>query len=302
MKNFSGRPSAGEGGLRYRLAVAFSLMSLIPLLVLVYLVINYVFPQLNVITDISIVVFLAIVLSLLGFILARRIVEPVIGIAADTKLIANGQYDRQLAVSGDDELATLANSINAMSQKIKSNLDELKVYGQKTREINTEIHKRVVVLSNLLQITDIISATSMELKDVLGLVVAKVAQLYDNGFCALLLEKGSSGQYGQFVSNNLQDESMEGMTIKEGEGTLGKAIFTRSDIVMDSSTKETSDTRRLKEFGGIRNMIALPLYSGKNTFGVILAGNRIDGYTFSSDDLDVVKIFTKQMTIAIEND
>ena len=140
MKNFSGRPSAGQGGLRYRLAVAFSLMSLIPLLVLVYLVINYVFPQLNVITDISIVVFLAIVLSLLGFILARRIVEPVIGIAADTKLIANGQYDRQLAVSGDDELATLANSINAMSQKIKSNLDELKVYGQKTREINTEIN------------------------------------------------------------------------------------------------------------------------------------------------------------------
>ena len=302
MKNFSGRPSAGQGGLRYRLAVAFSLMSLIPLLVLVYLVINYVFPQLNVITDISIVVFLAIVLSLLGFILARRIVEPVIGIAADTKLIANGQYDRQIAVSGDDELATLANSINAMSQKIKSNLDELKVYGQKTREINTEIHKRVVVLSNLLQITDIISATSMELKDVLGLVVAKVAQLYDNGFCALLLEKESSGRYVPVVSNSLQDEALEGMTIEEGEGLLGKALFTRSSVVIDSSTKDTSEARRLKEACGINNIIAFPLYSGKNTFGMLLSGNRADGYSFSSDDLDVVKIFAKQITIAIEND
>lgn len=294
--------SRAQKGLRYKLMVAFSLMSLIPLMVLVYLVINYIFPLLSTFTDISLVVVFAIIIAFLGLALAKRLVEPVIEIAHDTKRIANGQYDIQLRASGNDEVSNLAESINAMSQKIKSNLEELKSYGQKTKEINLEIHKRVVVLSSLLQVTDIISATNMALADVLGLITAKVAQLNDTGFAVFFRAKDAIGEYSPEAYSNLEEEGFEEMTVKDGEGVLGKAVFSKSTLIIDSSSKATSGISEFRKAHSIKNMLAIPIYSGKNTFGIFLVGNRLDDYRFSTDDIDMAKIFAKQITIAIEND
>jgi HAMP domain-containing protein len=79
---------------------------------------------------VSLIVFIAIVISLLGLILARNLVDPVVEMAIEANIIANGQYDRSLNVPTDDEVGEIAFSINIMTQKTKTNLDELKSYGQ----------------------------------------------------------------------------------------------------------------------------------------------------------------------------
>jgi diguanylate cyclase (GGDEF)-like protein len=52
----------------------------------------------------------------------------------------------------------------------------------------------------------------------------------------------------------------------------------------------------------VKNLAAVPLYPGKKVLGLLVLGNHIDDYRFKTDDIDLVKVFAKQITIAIEND
>ena len=70
-------------GMREKLIVAFSLMSIVPLLVMGYIVTNYVFPHRESIWDLSLVVGLAMAIALLGFMVARGLVFPVIKLASE---------------------------------------------------------------------------------------------------------------------------------------------------------------------------------------------------------------------------
>ncbi|MCX5679952.1 MAG: hypothetical protein NTZ95_04770 [Candidatus Omnitrophica bacterium] len=93
----------GNKGLRYKLLIAFSLMSIIPLLACMYVISNYVFPQVDNLFAVSVVVIVAIGIAVLGLALARGLVDPVIGMAIEAKIIASGEYDRNLSVCRVDQ-------------------------------------------------------------------------------------------------------------------------------------------------------------------------------------------------------
>ena len=99
-------------GLMYKFLVAFALMSIIPLLVCVYIVSNYVFPDLKNISDVSIVTLGAILVAFLGGLLARQLIKPVIDMAIEARLIASGEYHKNITVEGEDEVGHIAGSIN----------------------------------------------------------------------------------------------------------------------------------------------------------------------------------------------
>jgi len=289
-------------GLLYRMALAFSLMSVIPLLVLVYVVVNYVFPHLNTPIDISIMVVMAILVASLGFLLSRKIVKPVIEIASEAKEIAGGQYEKQISVAAtEEEVTDLKESINSMTLKIRSNLAEIKSYSQKTKQLNLEIHKRMLVLSSLLQVSDIILTSSMDLKDILQLAVSKVSQIDDTGYGILYVSRETPGRHVPIVSCNLEGEDLDKVVIIEGDGLLGRLLFTRSVLVIDPSRKQTKEIADFRESHRVKNLTAFPIHSGKDTLGMLLVGNRIDNFTFPDDELDILKVFTKQIAIAIEN-
>ena len=52
----------------------------------------------------------------------------------------------------------------------------------------------------------------------------------------------------------------------------------------------------------MNNVLVVPMYSGKKDMGLFLVGTNQDGFKYKTDDIDLVKVFTKQMTIAVEND
>lgn len=289
-------------GLRYKLLIAFSLMSIIPLLVCMYFVSIYIFPQLESLTDVSTVLILSVVIAILGLISAKGFIDPVIGMALEARIIANGEYDKKIAVTRDDEIGRLGESINMMTQRIRTNLDELKTYGQRTREINVEIHKKVLALSSLLQIGDIISTGSVELETVLELALQKTSSIFDSGFGVLYLQKGESPDYSLKVQYGVQDEKLEDMIITLGQGILGRTLQESSVLVMDESAKRSSDIETFKTRYKIKNLIAIPLHSARKNLGLLVIGTRLDDFRYKDDDVDLIKVFAKQMTIAIEND
>jgi diguanylate cyclase (GGDEF)-like protein len=299
---FKGVMSANKG-LRYKLLLAFALMSIIPLLACVYVISTYVFPQLDSLVTVSLIVFIAIVISLLGLILARNLVDPVVEMAIEANIIANGQYDRSLNVPTDDEVGEIAFSINIMTQKIKTNLDELKSYGQKMKEINTDVHKKVLALSSLLQIGDVISSGSIQLDPILEMSVEKATMLFDSSFGILYLAKDGESDFLARIECGHDAGELKNLVIKRsGQDFLYKTLESRTVLAIDSDTKLGREAEAFRAAYNVKSLLAVPIYSGRKNFGMLALGTKADNYKYRSEDIELVKVFAKQITIAIEND
>jgi len=290
-------------GLRYKLLLAFSLMSIIPLLACMYVISTYLFPQIDNLFSVSAIIIVSMVVAVLGLALAKGLVDPVIDMAIEAKIIASGQFDHSIAVSGDDEIGNLASSINSMTQRVRTNLDELKGYGQRMREINVDIHKKVMALSSLLQIGDMISSRSIQLDPLLSLVVERSANVFDTGYGVLYLAKEASSDFTSRTSYNLDTEKLEDLVLKRGGyGMLEKVIETRSILIMDKGVKISKEIESIRADLGVTNIIAMPIYSGRNNYGLFLVGSRLEDFRYKDDDIELLKVFAKQITIAIESE
>jgi diguanylate cyclase (GGDEF)-like protein len=290
-------------GLRYKLMLAFSLMSIIPLLACMYLITACIFPQVQNMVDASTIMLISIVISILGLGLAKGLVDPVVDMAVEARIIASGNYDRKISVSSDDELGFLGESINLMTQSIKSNITELKTIGQKTKEIDLEIHKKIVSLSNLLQLGDIIAKGSVELTVVIEMATQKVAAIFDRGYAILYLTRPKDGDFLARASSGVQNDKLLGLVLKEGgSNMLERLMRERATLVVDESMKKSKDSEEARGVYGVSNMVAVPLFSGRKTLGLLLVGNDHEDYRFKTDDVDLVKVFARQITIAVENE
>lgn len=289
-------------GLRYKLLIAFCLMSIIPLLVSLYLVRDYIFLPKGDIISISWVLFFCAVITFLGLVLAKQMVEPVIEMAIETRLIADGDIDRQIRVRTEDEIGELGRSINEITKHIREKVEELKAYGEKTKIINTEIHKKVLALSSLLQIGENISGF-VQLEDIMDLIVERITHIIDPGYAMLFLAKPNDPQTLEVsASNNVANDDLRYLEIKTGKGLLGNALISGAIICADSKTKVTKQIEDFKEEYNIKNFAAFPIISRKKAIGLLLIGNDTDDFEFKADDLEVMKIFTRQTAIAYESD
>ncbi len=303
MKGFFKKMSLAPRGLRYKLVMAFSLMSIIPILACAYIIFSQNFPVLGDLVSVSIVVIISLIVAVLGLILARGMVDPVIDMAIEARMIASGEFGREISVSTDDEVGILGESINSMTQKIRLNLDELKSFSQRTKELNIEIHKKVLALSSLLQIGDLISTGSAKLDSILELSVQKVAMILDGGFCVFyMIPKEESNEFLPKAYSNIQEEGLLSIVVKRGEGLLGRLMDEKKLFVADNTTKTTKEVEEFKASNNIKSMVVIPIYSGRKNFGLLVVGNKQDDYRYKVDDTDLIKIFAKQITIAVEND
>ena len=211
-------------GLRYKLLVAFSLMSVIPLLVIAYLVNGYVFleeePSLG---QASVMILFCVIIAWLGLFLVKSMVERIVDMALEARFIAEGNYDRKISANVDDEVGQIGESVNALTRKIKNSMDDLKDYQDKMKEINLDVQKKVSVLSSILQISELISST-VNLDNVLELIVDKLSQIDGDGFAALYYAQNGQNAFTLRLSSNLENENLLNAKIVDGVGLLGMAL------------------------------------------------------------------------------
>jgi diguanylate cyclase (GGDEF)-like protein len=290
-------------GLRYKLMLSFSLMAIIPLLVCIYAIAPYLFPGFDHQANIDLVVFISVIISLLGLVVAKGTVDAVVELSVEARRIASGDFSHEIKITGDDELGTLGQSINSMTQRIKSNLDELKSYGQSMKEINVEIHKKVITLSSLLQIGDIISAGAVQIDPLLDMALEKASGLFDTGFGALYMPREEGGNFIMKASFNVDKEKLDDIVIRrDGAGLLEKAIEDRTIMKVDGSAKQPREADDFKKAHNLKNFLGIPIFSDRALFGFLIVGNRLTDFRYTPEDIELVNVFAKHITIAIESD
>ncbi|MBL7130267.1 MAG: diguanylate cyclase [Candidatus Omnitrophica bacterium] len=289
-------------GLRYKLRIAFSLMSIIPLLVCIYLFFIYnphtaKVPFSNL--QISASVIVTVIIAIIGFLVAKQIVDPIVEMSSEAKSIARGEYSKTIDIYREDEIGELGNALNQLTRRIRDNMQELRNYGEQTKQINVEINKHVVVLSGLLQISNLVTQGA-SLKEIYDISISKIAQLKNAAWAILVI----SGQYKSFkicAEYGISDE-MSSFLSKDGIRKIFDSVLLNKKGWIIDKQQGNVDTDELIQIFDTTNIVFVPVYRHTKIIGFLGAGNSQSENKYDNDDLELLGIFAKQISISIEND
>ncbi|MFA5038497.1 MAG: diguanylate cyclase [Candidatus Omnitrophota bacterium] len=294
-KNIAKKLSISSRSLRPQLIIAFCLMSIIPILALL----NFVFPSVLPRNFLLIIIVTIVLLSILGFIVIKRIIDPIIEINSEVKVIANGELSHQINISREDEIGELGQSLNQLTQRIKSNMDELKIYGERTKEINLQINRQVIALNGLLQISNLITK-SAHLKDVFDVTISKLAQMAQSSLAVLIFKKQDgfdvAAQYG------VSDEVVAGLMMSSNSGLLYHLLAASKPFLKVDEAVQGGVAEELLKILDARNLLIYPVLVQGKPHGICIIGNQLEKFRYTNDDVELLSIFAKQLSIAVEND
>ncbi|MDO8489231.1 MAG: diguanylate cyclase [Candidatus Omnitrophota bacterium] len=297
------RFSLGSRTIKQKLMVAFQLMSILPLLVCAYLVSNYILPKIGFKLDIIVSLVISVFVALIGLLVIKEIFDRLLTVATEAKVIASGDISRRLEVQSDDEVGELGNVLNQLTKRIRGNMDELKAYSEKTSEINLEIQKKIFILSNLLQVSSLISQGD-KFDDILKIAVEK-SRLLANSETAFLLLKGENKEEFFYVKTADGSGVDYLMTVNVGvkEGLYNKVFNQNKLLILDKQNllEETLAADFFAKFQ-VKNCLSMPIFLRGKVKGTLGIANSRDNFLYSKDDIELLDIFSKQIAIAIEND
>ncbi len=294
--------SMAQRGLRYKLRIAFSLMSILPLLVCLYLVSNYILPHIGLKVDIIVSISVSIFIAAAGFFVIKEIFDRIVSVSSEAKRIAAGDISRSLEISEADEVGDLSHALNQLTARIRTNMDELKSYGEKTSEINMEIQKRVLILSSLLQISSLISqGTSLD--EILKIVVEKSRLLANSETVYLLFRQDAQESFFMKIAEGPGAAGLLKIKASPKEAFFEKTVNINKPLIIDK--QNLSDKNLSADFCAkfqLKNTLALPVYLRGKIIAVLGIGNTKDSFLYRKEDVELLDIFAKQIAIAAEND
>mgnify|MGYP000073553899 CR=1 FL=1 len=292
----------GRQGIKYKLKIAFYLMSILPWLVCLYLVSEYILPNVGLRSEVILAVIISIIIAGGGFLVVKEIFDRILSVSKNVDRLASGDLDIMLEVAREDEVGHLSSALNQFTQRIRSNMDELKTYSQKTAEINLEINKRIFMLSNLLQISSLISKGG-KLDEILRLAISKSRLLVNSKIAYFFLREEEEGdKFIARAADGVKLEDILPVKIDIHDKIFGKLIQSGLPFAIDREHPLSKDSEKLlSEKLKINNTLAVPVQLRDRIIGILGIGGT-GSIQYSDDDIEILGLFAKQLAIALEND
>ncbi|MFQ5952256.1 MAG: diguanylate cyclase domain-containing protein [Candidatus Omnitrophota bacterium] len=286
--------------LRYKILIAFSLMSIIPMLIIMYFVVEYIFPGTEEILPISVIVLFTLWISWLGYLLIKQIINPVVDLALETRLIAEGKYGTGVSMIREDELGDIAEAVNTMTGRIRSYIGELQQYSRKTADLNVQIHKKVITLTNLMRVGDLITSGT-GFNELARFTAEKVAAEISESFSAVFI-KEKTGNYVSkcFVNNTGRDVRIDKIELELP--FLEKLFSKQEHLLLDSRPLTKSWQKEIRKKLDFVNAIFFPMRAtGGRIIGLILIGSFTEGFEFEDDEVSVIRAFEKELALGFQS-
>jgi len=186
-------------------------------------------------------------------------------------------------------------------QSLDSELDELDISDEKDlKERMMELQRSYSIIQTLLSISSSISST-LNLQELLRRIVDAVVEITDcdRGFLML------SGEDGKLSFAIARSKSREELSEKDFEisGSIVEKVAATGDPLFLSNVQAANnfkDKRSIIDLN-INTAICIPLIFKENLVGVLYADSKHISNNFSSSNLSIMKAFSGQAVVAIEN-
>lgn len=237
----------------------------------------------RVITSMIGLLFLAILgTSLLAYLLARIITQPLEELSEGALEIAEGRYDRRVKVRSRDEVGKLALAFNDMSDRLGETITELSTSRDKLQRAVQRIGETLRSTHDMTQILESILNTAV---DAVG---ADAGVLWR-------FTSTRSDLYASAVFNH-PDDTLGRLAV--GEGVVGLAA--ERGVVVALPGPEGGPTASASE-PDAPVVLATPLFSQDRVIGVLAIYREDAERPFEKEDGQTVVFLAEQGAVAIEN-
>jgi phosphoserine phosphatase RsbU/P len=161
----------------------------------------------------------------------------------------------------------------------------------------TPMEKRLRFEESLGEIKSITEA-SLDLDDLLPLLLDQVQELLHSDTAAVLLLDSKSDQLIARAACGLEEEVRQGVRIPVGAGFAGRIASERRPLILDRVDSSTVANPILWE-KGIRSMLGVPLLTGETLIGVLHVGS-FRNQAFDESDVTLLEVLADRTADAIE--
>lgn len=294
--------SLNSRSIRQKMIIAFQLMSILPFLVCAYLVSNYILPKFGFKIDILASLLISIFVAIVGLLVIKEVFDRLTLMTKEARVMASGDISHKLEIQNNDEVGELGNVLNQLTNRIRGNMDELKTYSEKTAEINLEIQKKIVVLSNLLQVSSLISQEE-KFENILKIAVEKSRLLANSDTAFLLFKEDGKESFLVKVADGEGSHYLVTVKVDSSEDLYTQVFNLNKLLILDKQNLVNSQLGAdfFAKFQ-IKNCLAMPIFLRDKVKAVLGVANSRENFLYTKDDIELLDIFSKQIAIAIEND
>jgi putative nucleotidyltransferase with HDIG domain len=157
-------------------------------------------------------------------------------------------------------------------------------------------------LTTLVELAAILNS-SLEPKEVRKRAMQSATRLMNCEVGSLLLLNEEKKELFFEVALGDKGEALKEIRLKIGEGIAGWVAEHRTPLMVADVTKDSRYSMKADDTSGYKtkNIICVPVMVKQKVIGVLQAINKLNNEHFSNEDLELFKLLSNQVAIAIEN-
>ena len=245
----------------------------------------------------------AVVLAgVIALVLNNSVTRNVIELTKAAVALQGGDLEAQAQIDSADELGQLADSFNAMAERLRSLINNLQ---DQVAQRTAQLESRVEQLATLNRITQAV-ASALDLRVTLETMAQEMVGLFDAGTCDIALLDAARTELTIFAeySQDGAETSSSGLVIPlEGYAASTEVIQTGKSIVV-SQAQVSSLTKPIHELlRGRRTecLMIVPLLVRGEVIGTIGVDTTKAGRRFRPAEVNLAETVAGQIASAIEN-
>ncbi len=226
----------------------------------------------------------------LAALVSRVLSKPILQLTETAMAVAAGDYTARAEVDTGDEIGTLAETFNLMTEQLQIAIEGLEIrVEERTRALtaSTEVSRS---LSTILDPDELVSEVVTQIQTAFNYYHVQV-YIFDDRKENLVMA-GGSGEAGRVM---LAREH----AIPAGKGLVGQSAAMNAPVLIPDVT-QSEDWLPSPLLPDTQAEVVVPIASGENVFGVLDVQHDIrDG--LSTEDVDLLQAIANQIAVALQN-
>lgn len=237
--------------------------------------------------------------------IGNTLTAPLLSLTATADEISHGNLDARAGVQGSDEIATLAQTLNTMTARLRDLIQSLerRVKDRTAALEDASYHagRRAAQFEAITQVTRAISSIR-NMDELMPLVAAVISQYFDFYHVGIFLNDESNEFAWLIASNSEGGHRMlqRHHSLRIGEQGIVGYVAARGESRVARSVGEDAVFFNNPDLPETKSEAALPLRRGSQVAGVLdVQSTREDAFT--DEDLSILAILADQVSLAMEN-